>query len=187
MKLRELLERLDTKEFPYYDSEDFLLQFGIYSHIDLHKHGFTCQEIESRRDTDTTVGKYAIYHDKRFICLHNQISRKDDTDFEWASLETYQTINKFLHSLLVDDSMGPNILDLNKEVSQYKTVQYTDELTISDKVALYKNCEVEVLLSEYHSKYGRRITDDEVMILSENQRRIVFVNELSFPIPLKPL
>ena len=89
MKLKELIERLDSTPHPGVsgDEEDFYEELGLdYSgRFWLGDHGYTHRAISPWLCTDTFVGSYAIYLDGAPVATSFQEGRKCNTSYWWVS------------------------------------------------------------------------------------------------------
>lgn len=187
MKLFELLDRLDSEEYPYYADTPLLEELGIYpSWVSLKGHGFTCRTIEVWNCTDTSVGTEAIYHNGGLICITRQNARKSSVEFMWVSKDAYKKTKDFVNSLVIEEEDPITTIDLDEEVNTTYGVAYTGQLIRGhhDK-PIYEGRVVEI---DWDStiRLGREdVLANEAWVVDGNELKKVPVSELALPIPLK--
>ena len=191
MKLSEIIERLDSESEAYYggDLEDFM--FGCSLGVNLAEHGFTSKAVTFWCCTDTMVGASLIYRDNELICFRMQRYRKSDPEFHWISEEVYKTIKSFIYSLrekLEEDYDEIKILNLDEETSGTYKIEYISQLYRDHSHAFYegKLYEIDWEDADFRSRKKQYRSNQTVPLIGETSTLLVDIEELSFPIPLKP-
>lgn len=126
MKMKELIERLDTskaKEFNT-DFESFEEEMNLYHH-DLQFYGDIGEEEKRKRltaycitswtCTDTKVGIKAHFLDNEFVCISTQSCRKGDVAFEWKSEDSFIKVKKYLIENFGEKDQSNNFSEINLE------------------------------------------------------------------------
>lgn len=191
MKLKELIERLDSPMQPYCGDE-LIEEFDHTAYYSLDEYGFTFRDITYWMCTDTSVGDCVIYHNNKPICITSQVARKSDTNFHWFSQEDYDNTKEFIDNLCkVDDDRKPNnILDLDIDAEDrypdygFK-VDYISQLTRSHEKAIYKGeiYEINWNNKEFQQNVRSYIAPD--MVPLKGLTDWIPLIDLRFPIALK--
>lgn len=187
MNLAELLDRLDSKEYPYYGNTSFFEELKIYSSwANLENNGFTCRVVEIWNCTDSSVGTKAVYRNGKLICITKQETRKSDVEFFWVSREVYKETKDFVHSLLPYEEEPVEIIDFNEEVSTEYKVDYAGQLIrdLHDKPT-YKGRVVNIDWDATIKLNREDFLAKEAWVIDCDELKKVPVSELSLQIPIK--
>jgi hypothetical protein len=187
MKLRDLLQKLNSEERPYSGGDEFFQEvLDGYGWVDLSEHGFTYRPITEWNCTDTWVGDSAIYLNGELVCITSQSSRKDSVDIEWISKEVFEKVSTFVRSLVEPEEDYKKYIDFDSEVDPYYELEFTGQLTQHHTNAMYQgkcmSIDRELTSKEERNDYLCR----SVWIFDDNNPpNKVDIRDLRFPVILK--
>jgi len=189
MKIREVLERLDT---PFHNchgySEIIRDTTGYEDWLDLERHGFKARPVTQWICTDTHVGMDAIYYQDELVAVTYQPARKADTEVQWVSRQAFEKVRAVILALQ-DDRGDRQFILLDQEVDEFKVVNgqpvfqvlYAQE--ILGKEVLYQGKPAEVT---YKPGRMNEIKDWHTLhIRQDDQEKKVPMREVFIPIKVK--
>ena len=184
MKLREILDRLDSPEEGYHDSEELLKELGLDGYASLATLGFTSRSITAWMCPDTWVGCDAIYLNGELIAITNQDCRKCPKTWEWLSQSTFDRVFHYVRDALEQDG-GTKIelIDLDCEAGDpVYQLQYANEVLWSThhKIASYNGEDV-VMIKPANKDYLCK----DVIVLYQDNQVVVSLDEIWFKVQLR--
>ena len=185
MQMKELLDRLDSEEEPYYGNDlvEEVMSYGGY--CDLSEHGFTCRAITRWYCTDTHVGMTAIYYKGELIAVSEQQGRKCDVTFHWASQEVYGRIRRIVEDLCrEDDPPSVNMINWDRDVGDpVYSVNYSGQVLWHGphREGIYQGRTVEVL----GDAEPKNFISSNLRVRDGEHEKVVPVNEVFFQVKLK--
>jgi hypothetical protein len=188
MKLRELLQKLDSEESPYDGQSEFFDEcfFGDGCHwICLTKYGFTFRPIKDWNCTDTWVGDNAIYHNGELICITHKPYRKSSVEIQWVSKEVFDRVSAFVRSLEEEDYK--EYIDFDSEVDTSYSLGYTNQLLRHNSTAFYRGEKVTIDWDLSMQEDRNDCVAKNVWIIEDGDLRPmrVDIKELVFKVKLK--
>jgi hypothetical protein len=197
MKLIDLIQNLDKErtEDKQFNIQPLFDEFNIErwnmknEEYDLFYEHVHCYYVIKRYCTDSCVGLRFYYLDDEFICLSNQSGRKNNEEFEFASQEAYDKLEKFLIQFrFTQDKEELPKLDLNQEISELYDISFNGQLLSSFHeygIHIETGEKIEIDYEWKYMKYMYSYSPETWQkIKDKNSDRIFEIKDLKFEIPL---
>jgi hypothetical protein len=144
MNFIEALKNVNKSHPHYCDFEDLCNEFNIisdYSYSDEFDNRVKSYFLIEWLCTDSLVGACAIYFDDELIGYYHQFARKADKTYYFISEEKADNLRKFMLSL-IEEKINYEIINENEVISEYYTVEYSDQIITKIGFVNGKRCEV---------------------------------------------
>lgn len=150
MKIKDIIANLDkspsNEDDCTWDVEKIAQDLDVESCGVFQREGnirLKCYWIGKHLCTDTWVGIRAYFLDDNFVCASKQNARKCDENFYWVSDEAANDVRKYILSLKCEDDLSVSLLDLDEDIGEGYTVEYTGQLLT--KEVMYQGSLVTVI------------------------------------------
>jgi hypothetical protein len=184
ISMREIIQRLDSPVEPFYGDDSLCEECGVDSILaSLSDHGFTRRPIWRWLCTDTVVGLFAVYWHGEFVCVSWQSARKNHTQYQWASEDSFYRVKSLLEKLWREEQDKPRIdlLNWDELIPIHHTLEFSAQ--ISDHSVVYRGQPARV---NKQFRTNEPNTWHLVQLEIDGRLETVDVREVCIPVSLKP-
>lgn len=184
MNIIDIIKNIDksdsNKNYPDFDSICDEIENYNYPYSDEFEKRVSEYFIAKWYCTDTYVGISILFLDDEPVCVLSQSARKSDIRYKWISSESFNSVKSFIDSLCEEDEPKYEILDTSLNIDDFYSVDFSSQLLVKEGYVNECICKVTNTFSENY--LSQQI---EVKFLSDEEVKIVNVNEFKIPINVK--